>query len=123
MHIINERLRVFGSNFGRAASFLVGALDNFVINVGYILHESNVIAAPHKITANNIKGNERARIPNMNTVVYRGSAHVHANFTRRNRLKFNFRAGLCVVDFHIKSLSLFTAEELSQETPNLMSAC
>ena len=54
-HIVDECLSVFRSNLRSATTLFVCLLDDLVVNVGDVLDELHLVAAPNKITANSVE--------------------------------------------------------------------
>lgn len=98
VHIVDERLRVFGCHFRCRPALFIGLVDDLVIHVGDVLHELHLEAAPRQIAANDIEGYERARVADMNVVVHRGPADIHAHFAQFDGIEIFLGARLRVVD-------------------------
>ena len=97
-HVVDERLGVFGGNLGGTAAFLVGLLDDLVVHIGDVLHECHLIPTPYEITADGIERDEGTGIADMDVVVHRGAAHVHAHLALAQRDKGALFACHGVVD-------------------------
>ena len=110
VHVVKERLRVLCGNLGCGAAFLVGFLDDFVVHVGDVGHELHLKAAPRKVATDDVEANERAGVADVDVVVHRGAAHVHADFAVFERFEGDLLAQLGVVDFkHWFSCSICSA--------------
>ena len=81
MHLLDKRLRKLFRNLLSSPSLLNGTLNNFVVNVSQVLSESDLITLVHQITANNVKREEGTGVSDVNLIVNRRTAHVHADFT------------------------------------------
>ena len=108
MHVLNERIRVLASDLGRIAPFFTGALNNLVINVSNVLHKRHIESAPHEIPPHDVERYKRTSITNMNVVIYRRTAYIHADTTHFNGFKIFLLTRLCVINLdHRIPLSLF----------------
>ncbi len=85
MHVGDERLGVLGGHFGGAASFLGSSIDDLVIHIGHVLHEGHLEAAPFQVAPDHVEGYEGARIADMDAIVYRWAAYIHAHFPLMQR--------------------------------------
>ena len=84
-------------------AFLVGRVDDFIVNIGKILHMQNVIAFMLQKTADNVPGYKGARIADMGMVVRRNTANIHIGFARMQRHKFFFLFGERIINFNSHS--------------------
>ncbi len=63
-------------------AFFVGATNDLVVDVGEILNETNLPAAPLQIPTQHIEHAQRTRVADVNVVIHRRAAGIHANHTR-----------------------------------------
>ena len=68
-------------NHGRVRALLVRLLDDLVVHVREVRHVIDVIAPVLHIAAHRVKHNHRSRVADMNQVVDRRSANVHADLS------------------------------------------
>ena len=71
------RINIARRDFGHGAALGFGLGDHFIVHVGKILDEHNIIAAVFKIAAQHIEKHKAARVADMDIVVHRGTAGVH----------------------------------------------
>ena len=102
-HDVDELVREFRGHLGSRATLLVGSIDNLVINVGQILGKRHFITACNEPAANNVKADKRASVADVDIVIHRGAAHIHAHLARLDRLEFCLFMGLGAVDLHDSS--------------------
>ena len=102
VHVVDERLGVFGGHLRRTSTLFTCAFDDLVVDIGDILHERHVEAAPDEVAADHVEADERARVANVDAVVHGRAAHVHADFAGLLRLELDFLAQLGVVDLNHK---------------------
>ena len=86
---------------------LVGALDDLVIDIGEVLGERDLVAARDEPATNHVKADERAGIADVDVVVDRGAAHVHADLAGLDGLELFLFMGSAVVDTHSLLLNGF----------------
>ena len=105
-----ERVRVgevLGDVFFRdllaGDTLLVGALDDLVVHVGEVLHERHLVAAVLQIAAQHVEHDDRARVADVDVVIHRRAAGVHAHFARLDRHELFLLHGHGVVQFHIQA--------------------
>jgi hypothetical protein len=55
-------------------------MNDFVVNIGHISNECDVIAGSGKPTPDNVKGNPTANMTNMGRSLNRRSTKIYANF-------------------------------------------
>ena len=103
MHLLDKRLRKLFRNLLSSPSLLNGALNNLVINVSQVLSEGDLITLVHQITANNVKREEGTGVSDVNLIVNRRTAYVHADFTLVDWLELFFFMRLSVIDKHAYS--------------------
>ena len=99
-HVLDEGVGVLRGHLGGAAALLVGLLDDLVVDVGDVLDEGHLVAAPLEVAADDIEGDEGARVADVDAVVDGGTAHVHAHLAGLARGELLFAARLRVVDLH-----------------------
>ena len=104
MHLLDEGVGELLGHLGGAAALLVGAVDDLVIHVGEVLGKRDLVALVHEVTANHVKAEERAGVADVDLVVHRGAAHVHAQLARLDGLKLLLTVVLAVIDEHGFSL-------------------
>ena len=103
MHLLNERLRKLFRNLLSSPSLLNGALNNLVVNIGQVLSKGDLKTLMHQITANNVKREEGTGVSDVNLIVNRRTAHVHADFALVDWLELFFFMRLSVIDKHAYS--------------------
>lgn len=88
------------------STFLERLIDDLVIHIGHVLHEGNFEPAPREIAANRVERDERARIADMDVVVYGRAAHIHAYFAlvHGNELTLGARFGVVDLDHDVPIL-------------------
>ena len=69
-------------------SFRFGFVDDFVVHIGEILHECHLHAAPFKVAAEGVKGDDGACVADVYQIVYRWAAGIHFHFIFHLRSKF-----------------------------------
>ena len=94
-------------DLGGRTALLVGALDNLVVDIGEVLGERDLVAARDEPAANHIEADERAGVADVNVVVDRGAAHVHADLAGLDGLELFLFMGSAVVDTHSLLLNSF----------------
>ena len=106
-HDANELVGELRRDLGGRAALLVGALDDLVIDIGEVLGERDLVAARDEPATNHVKANERAGIADVDVVVDRGAAHVHADLAGLDGLELFLFMGSAVVDTHSLLLNGF----------------
>ena len=81
-------------------ALFVGALDDFVVHVGEVLHERHIVAAVFQIAAQHVKHDDRTRVADVDVVIHRGAAGVHAHLARLDGDELLFLHGHGVVKLH-----------------------
>ena len=81
-------------------ALLVGAVDHLVVDVGEVLHERHVVAAPLQVPAQHVEHDERTRVADVNVVVDRRAAGVDAHLALVQGNQFFFSSRLRVIDPH-----------------------
>ena len=81
-------------------AFLVGLVDDFVINVSEVLNETHLIAPELQIAAQHVKDAEGTGVSDMDEVVHGGTAGVHLHLSLLMRDKFFLLPGQGVEYFH-----------------------
>ena len=69
-------------HLGHGNALLVGFFNQFIVNIGKVLHKNYLVATVLQITAQNIKHAKRAGVANVNVVVNRWAAGVNAVLAR-----------------------------------------
>ena len=87
LHIFFAFFNISLRNHRSVHIFLVGSLDDFIIDIREIGNVVDLIPAVHKIAAYRVKKNHRSGVPDMNQVVYGRSADIHAHLVFFNRHK------------------------------------
>ena len=87
LHILFAFFNISLRNHRSVHMFLVGGLDDFVIDIREIGNVVDLIPAVHKIATYRVKKNHRSGVPDMNQVVYGRSADIHAHLVFFNRHK------------------------------------
>ena len=90
LHVLFALRDVAFRNHRRIVSLLVGLLDDLVIHICKIGHIIDFIPPVLHITAHSVKHNHGSCISDMNQVVNRRSAHIHADLSLLNRHKLLF---------------------------------
>ena len=106
-HDANELIRELRRDLGGRTALLVGALDDLVIDIGKVLGERDLVAARDEPAANHVKADERAGVADVDVVVDRGAAHIHADLTGLDGLELFLFMGSAVVDTHSLLLNGF----------------
>ena len=106
-HDADELVRELRRDLGGRSALLVGALDDLVIDIGEVLCERDLVAARDEPTADHVKADERAGIADVDVVVDRGAAHIHADLAGLDGLELFLFMGSAVVDTHSLLLSGF----------------
>ena len=65
-----------------------GALDDLVVDVGDIAHIRDRVTQRSQVTLDQVEDRQHARVTDMDIVVVRHSAHIHADFAGAQRLEF-----------------------------------
>lgn len=66
-----------------------GLVQDLVIDVGHVAHESDLVAQLHEPAADHVKGNPGPHMPHMRGSLDSGPAHVHGHLARRDRPKIH----------------------------------
>ena len=103
VHLLDKRLRKLFRNLLSSPSLLNGTLNNLVVNVSQILSKGDLITFVHQITSNNVKREEGTGVSDVNLIVNRRTAHVHADFALVDWLELFFFMRLSVIDKHAYS--------------------
>ena len=106
-HDADELVRELRRDLGSRSALLVGALDDLVIDIGEVLGERDLVAARDEPATNHVKADERAGIADVDVVVDRGAAHVHADLAGLDGLELFLFMGSAVVDTHSLLLNGF----------------
>ena len=99
LNIFKECIRIFLRNFLRRNTQLIGAFDDFVIDVGEIHHKAHLIAAIAQIAAKGVEHDERPRVANVKIIIHRRPAEIKSHPAGRDGNEFFFLAGESVVEF------------------------
>ena len=106
-HDADELVGELRRDLGGSAALLVAALDDLVIDIGEVLGERDLVAARDEPATNHVKADERAGIADVDVVVDRGAAHVHADLAGLDGLELFLFMGSAVVDTHSLLLNGF----------------
>ena len=106
-HDADELVGKLRRDLGGRAALLVGALDDLVVDIGEVLGKRDLVTARDEPAANHIKADERAGVANVDVVVDRGAAHVHADLAGLDGLELFLFMGSAVVDTHSLLLNGF----------------
>ena len=106
-HDADELVGELRRDLGGSAALLVGALDDLVIDIGEVLGERDLVAARDEPATNHVKADERAGIADVDVVVDRGAAHIHADLAGLDGLELFLFMGSAVVDTHSLLLNGF----------------
>ena len=68
---------VFIGDFRHGFAFLIGSVDDFVINVREVLHIGNLVALIFQIASYGIKNNVGSCVADMDVIVHSRTANVH----------------------------------------------
>jgi len=100
VHLLDEGSRELIGHVCRRTTLLDCAVDDLVIHVGEVLGEGDLVSLVHEITPNDIEGEERASVADVDLIVYRGATDVHADLVGLDGPKLFLAMGLGVVDLH-----------------------
>ena len=106
-HILLALCDVALGNHRRIHTFFIRALDDLVIDIGEVLGERDLVAARDEPATNHIEADERAGIADVDVVVDRGAAHIHADLAGLDGLELFLFMGSAVVDTHSLLLNGF----------------
>ena len=106
-HDADELVGELRRDLGGGAALLVGALDDLVIDIGEVLGKRDLVAARNEPATNHVEADERAGVADVNVVVDRGAAHVHADLAGLDGLELFLFMGSAVVDTHSLLLNGF----------------
>ncbi len=106
-HDADELIRELGRDLLGRAALLVGAVDNLIVDVREVLGEGDLVAARDEPATNHVKADERAGIADVDVVVDRGAAHVHADLAGLDGLELFLFMGSAVIDTHSLLLNGF----------------
>ena len=81
VHLLDEGVGELARDVLGSAALFVGALDDLVVHVGQVLGEGDLVALVHEVAADNVEGQERAAVADMDLVIDGGAADVHTNLT------------------------------------------
>ena len=105
VHLLDEGGRELLGHIGRGATLVVGAVDDLVVNVREVLGKGDLVALVHEITADDVEGQEGPGVADVDLVVDRGTADVHANLALLDGDKLLLAVRLAVVDEHERLLA------------------
>lgn len=106
-HNANELIRELRRDLGSRTALLVGTLDDLIVDIGEVLGERDLVTARDEPAANHIEADERAGVADVDVVVDRGAAHVHADLAGLDGLELFLFMGSAVVDTHSLLLNSF----------------
>jgi hypothetical protein len=86
------------SQFADRFPVLERAADDLVVNVGDVAHVGDAIAARAQPTLHDVESDKHARVPEVQVVVHRHAADVHAHLARAQRNEFLLGPAQGVVD-------------------------
>ena len=98
--IFPKFIDIFFGDLGELHALFIGSLDYFIVNIGEILNEFHLVAPVFKVAAQNVKNAKRARVSDMDIIIYGRAAGVHFDLSGRYRHKLLFLPCQCVVNFH-----------------------
>ena len=78
--VFKKSLLVLGGVLLDAEMFAGGAVDDFVVHVGDVHDVADLIAALQQEAMQDVHGNHGAQVADVNVVVHRGPAGIHADF-------------------------------------------
>ena len=87
-------------------ALLVRALDDLVVDVGEVLHEGDVVASVLEIAAENVEHDDRAGVADVDVVIHRRAAGVHADLALLDGDELFLLHGHGIIELHGKSSSL-----------------
>ena len=68
-----------------ANPFVIRSLDDFIVDVGKVADELNLVAEEFQITINNIESQQSPRMTDMRRVINSNATDIHAHLSRRQR--------------------------------------
>ena len=86
-HILLAFLNVTLGNNRSVHAFLICLLNDFVVYVGEVRYVVHFVPFILEVTAHRVEHDHRSRVADMNQVVNRRTADIHADLARRNRLE------------------------------------
>ena len=102
MHLLDEGLGALLCHLGSGPALLIGTVDDLVVDVGQVLGERHGVALVGQIAPDHVEAEERACIADMDLVVDRGAADIHADLARLDRLELLLLVHLAVIDKHLR---------------------
>ena len=99
-HDVDELIGELLCHLLGATALVVGAVDDLVVYIGKVLRKGYLEAARDKPAADHVEADERARIANVDVVIHRGAAHVHADLALLDGSELLLAMGLRIVDAH-----------------------
>ena len=86
-HILFAFLNVTLGNDRSVHAFLICLFNDFVVYVGEVRYVVHFVPFILEVTAHRVEHDHRSRVADMNQVVNRRTADIHADLARRNRLE------------------------------------
>ncbi len=107
--LVHRRDEARGERLDRLAA-LARAVDDLVVDVGDVAHVGDAVARGPEPAPRDVEGDLRARVADVDVVVDRDAAHVHADVARLERLERLLAAAHRVVDAkgHLRRLAAAT---------------
>ena len=82
------------------AALLIGLADELIVDVGEILDEFHLVAPVLQVPAQGIEHHEGPGVANMEVIIHRRAAHIHADLPRFQGDELFLFAGHGVIDLH-----------------------
>ncbi len=93
LHVLSALLDIALGDHGRIHPFLIRLLDDLIIHIGKIGNIVDRISLMFHVTSGRVKNDHRPRIPDMNQVIHRRPAHIHADLPFHQGYEFLFLSG------------------------------
>ena len=100
IHFFKINVDIASADIAPRHAFLIGGVDDFVVNVGKVLHMQHVVAFMLQKAADYVPRYKGARIADMRVVVRRNAANIHIGFAGVQRYKFFFLFGERIINLN-----------------------
>ena len=118
--IVEVLLDVLLGYLRRCDAFLLGSVDDLVVNVGEVLYELDLVAPELEIPPERIENDKRSGISYVEEVIYGRAADIHPDLARLDRYEFFFSVGKSVVDLHSLSLQIIMNDFYIAAAPHIL---